>query len=96
MTELMQELEVALDAWKAVSPAVGQLRGAKDFGTRNGRTDMAAEWLLTWLLTWLLWRLLQATRCSTRSAATPLKAQQWLLAARPCSKTSWPATPIAQ
>ena len=31
MTELMQELEVALDAWKAVSLAVGQLRGAKDF-----------------------------------------------------------------
>jgi hypothetical protein len=31
MMELMQELEVALDAWKALSPAVGQLRGAKDF-----------------------------------------------------------------
>ena len=25
----MEELEVALDAWKAVSPAAGQLRGAK-------------------------------------------------------------------
>ena len=32
MTERMQELEVALDAWKTVmSPAVGPLRGAEDF-----------------------------------------------------------------
>ena len=31
MTELLQELTEALDAWKAVSPAVGQLREMKDF-----------------------------------------------------------------
>jgi hypothetical protein len=31
MTELLQELTEALDAWKAVSPAVGQVREVKDF-----------------------------------------------------------------
>jgi hypothetical protein len=31
MTELLDELQEFLDAWKAVSPDVGQLRGVKDF-----------------------------------------------------------------
>jgi hypothetical protein len=31
MTELLKELSKVLDAWKAVSPGVGQLRGVKDF-----------------------------------------------------------------